>query len=133
MQVRLAGTDAAAASWVSLGKFTVDAGNGFDAAKVADKVAEGMLGRLVRTQLVKGERVKGKLTYRIRIDNGSPFRLNGLAAVGVESPPEEKERILTGISIPPRQSANVPASEEVVHKLGLKHGIRITALDLSGL
>ena len=104
-----------------------------DAAKLADEVAEGLLGRLVRAQLVKGPRAKGKLTYRLHINNASPLRLNGLAAVGVESKEDAKPRVLSGISIPPRRSMTVPASEEVVKTLGLKHGIRLTAIDLSGL
>jgi hypothetical protein len=135
-QVQLAGSDGAARIWVSYGKFRVslrgDRPVG-DATGIADAIVEGLLGRLVRAHLVKGQREKGKLTYRIRIENGSPFRLNGLAAVGLESKDEEKSRVLTGISIPPRRSMTVPASEEVIKHLGLKRGIRVTALDLSGL
>ncbi len=41
--------------------------------------------------------------------------------------------VLTGISVPPRRGLTVPASEEAVQALGLKKGIRITAVDLSGL
>ncbi len=103
------------------------------ASALADAVAEGLLGQLVRAKLVRGPREKGKLTYRIQISNGSPYRLNGLAAVGLESKEDEKPRVLSGISLPPRRSLTVPASEEVVKQLGLKHGIRVTALDLSGL
>jgi hypothetical protein len=131
-QVQLGGSDGAARSWVSLGKFTVARPSG-DATALADAIAEGMLGRLVRAQLIKGPRAKGKLTYQIRIDNGSPFRLNGLSAVGQASQEGDKARVLAGISIPPRQHMSVPASEEVVKQLGLKHGIRLMALDLSGL
>jgi len=136
VQVQLGGSDGAARSWVSLGKFAVaprGGRSGDDAGAIADAIAEGMLGRLVRAQLIKGPRQKGKLTYAIRIENGSPFRLNGLSAAGQESRSDEKARVLVGISIPPRQHINVPAGEEVVKQLGLKHGIRITALDLSGL
>ncbi len=63
----------------------------------------------------------------------SPLRLNGVAAVGVGSKPDEKARVLSGISVPPRRSMTVPASEELVKALGLKQGIRVTAIDLSGL
>jgi hypothetical protein len=84
-------------------------------------------------QLTKGTREKGKLTYRLRIDNASPLLLNGLAAVGTASTPDETPKVLWGISIPPHKSMTVPASEEVVKKLGLKKGIRVVALDLSGL
>jgi hypothetical protein len=136
VQVQLSGSDGAARSWVSYGKFAVATRGDrarADASELADDIVEGLLGRVVRTQLVKGPREKGKLTYRIRIENGSPFRLNGLAAVGLESKEDEKPRVLTGISIPPRQSMTVPASEAVVKELGLKRGLRVTALDLSGL
>ncbi len=59
--------------------------------------------------------------------------LNGLAAVGTTSKDDETPRILAGISIPPRKHMTVPASEDLVKKLGLKKGIRIVALDLSAL
>ena len=131
--VQLSGSDARAEGWVAFGKFTVPIRGEVDAAKLADKVAEGMLGRLVRAELVKGPRAKGKLTYRLQINNASPLRLNGLAAVGLESKEDAKPRVLSGISIPPRRSMTVPASEEVVKTLGLKRGIRLTAIDLSGL
>jgi hypothetical protein len=135
-QVQLAGSDAMAQRWVPFGKFTLPLGDeksDVDATKLADHVAEGLLGRVVRAQLVKGPREKGKLTYRIHINNTSPFRLNGLAAVGLESKDDSKPRVLAGISIPPRRSMTVPASEDVVNTLGLKRGIRLTAVDLSGL
>ncbi len=92
-----------------------------------------MLSRLVRAQLVKGPREKGKLTHRIRIENASPLRLNGLAAVGLESGEDAKPRVLAGISVPPRRSMTLTASEEMITQLGLKRGIRLTAIDLSGL
>ena len=40
---------------------------------------------------------------------------------------------LTGICLSPRRSMTVGASEEVVKSLGLKKGIKLIALDLSGL
>jgi hypothetical protein len=135
-QVQLSSSDASVRSWIPLGKFSVPLDsiqNDDHSSKLADKLAEGLLSRVVRAQLVKGPREKGKLTYRIRIENGSPLRLNGLAAVGLESSDEADARVLTGISIPPRRSMTVPASEQVVKQLGLKRGIRLTALDLSGL
>ncbi len=54
----------------------------FDAARFSDGLAEGILGRLVRAQLVKGPRAKGKITYGIKIENASPLVLHGLAVVG---------------------------------------------------
>ena len=81
----------------------------------------------------KGVKDKGKMHYSIRIDNASPLILNGLAALGTTSSPDEIPKVLLGISISPRRSLSVPASEEAVKELGLKKGIRLTALNLSGL
>ena len=136
MQVQLSGSDPAARTWVPFGKFNLpvaDATGEAESLRLADALAEGLLSRLVRAQVVKGPRDKGKLTYRIRIENVSPLRLNGLAAVGINNKKDEEARVLSGISIPPRRSMTVPASEEVVKGLGLKQGIRVTAIDLSGL
>jgi hypothetical protein len=136
VQVQLSGSDPSGRRWTPLGKFSLkaaDASGKEGALKLADAVAQGLIGRVVKAQIVKGTRQKGKLTYGIRFDNASPFSLNGLAAIGVESGQDAEARVLAGISIPPRRSMTVPASEEVVKRLGLKRGIRLTALDLSGL
>ena len=136
VQVQLSSSDASSRTWVPFGKFTLPlaaSGTDYESLRLADALAEGLLSRLVRAQLVKGPREKGKLSYRIRIDNVSPLRLNGVAALGVGSKAGEKERVLSGISVPPRRSMTVPASEELVKALGLKQGIRVTAIDLSGL
>ncbi len=134
--VQVDGSDAAGRSWVPLGKFSLpiasDPGK-VDVTKFTDAMAGGMLERLVRTQLIKGPRAKGKPTYQIRIENGSPLILNGLAAVGIESAKDEAPKVVSGISISPRRSMSLPASEEVVKLLGLKKGIRLVAVDLSGL
>ena len=42
-------------------------------------------------------------------------------------------RVLAVICVSPRRSVTVPASENVVRGLGLKKGIKLMALDLSGL
>ena len=107
----------------------------FDATRFADGLAEGVLNRLVRAQVIKGAttREKGKLVYQIRIENASPMVLNGLALLGTGSPEEETPKMLTGICISPRRSLTIPANEQVVKDAGLKKGIKLTALDLSGL
>ena len=94
-----------------------------------------MLNRLVRAQVIKGAttREKGKLVYQIRIENYSPMILNGLALLGTGSPEGETPKVLTGICVSPRRSLTIPANEDVVKELGLKKGIKLTALDLSGL
>jgi hypothetical protein len=134
--VEVAGSDAAAQGWVPFGKFSLPVVQGqekFDAARFADSLAEGILNRLVRTQLTKGPRQKDRPTYGIRIDNASPLILNGLAVLGTARKTGEIPKLLWGISIPPRKSMTLPASEEAVKTLGLKQGIRVIAIDLSGL
>jgi hypothetical protein len=134
--VQVASSDGTARNWVAFGKFTLpvtkDHGK-LDSARFADALGEGILNRLVRTQLTKGPRDKGKPTYGIRIDNASPMILNGVAVLGTASRPSETPRLLWGISVPPRKSLTLPASEETVKALGLRQGIRVQAIDLSGL
>jgi hypothetical protein len=134
--VQVTGSDASAQKWVPFGKFTlpvVQEPGRVDVGRFADGLAEGMLNRLVRAQLGKGIKDKGKMHYQIRIDNASPLVLNGLAALGTTSKPEDTPKVLSGICVSPRRSMTVPASEEVVKELGLKKGIKLVALDLSGL
>ena len=84
-QVQVTSSDATARNWVPLGKFTVpvvlDQGK-FDVGRFANELALGMLNRLVRVELSKGVKDKGKMHYQLRIDNASPLVLNGLAAAG---------------------------------------------------
>ncbi len=150
-EVTLATTDAAGRQWVGTGKYTVPLPTALPdfegkeklseeklaelrTAFLADSIAEGALSRLVRAQLTKGPKVKGHQTYKIRIDNVSPMVLNGLAIAGPET---RKDGVvpqpLAGISIPPRKSWTVPATEAVVARYGLQDGVRAVAADLSGL
>jgi hypothetical protein len=134
--IQVTGSDEAGRAWIPFGKFTLPIAREqgkFDAARFADAMAEGILNRMIRMQLTKGPRVKGRLTYQIRIDNASPWILNGLSAVGATSSEKEAPRLLSGLGIPPRKNMTVPASEEAVKLLGLKKGIRVLAADLSGL
>ena len=62
-----------------------------------------------------------------------PLILSGLAIQGGASKADDPTKVLTSIGIPPRKYLTLPASEDVVKALGLKQGVRITALDLSGL
>ena len=59
--------------------------------------------------------------------------LNGLAMLGTASKADEVPKVLPMISISPRRSLTVPATEAVVRGLGLKKGVKLVALDLSGL
>jgi hypothetical protein len=134
--VQVAGSDASAQNWVPFGKFTLPIAQDpskRDMAKFADALAEGILNRMVRAQLGKGPRVKGKLTYQLRIDNASPLILSGLSVLGPVSRPEESPKPLLDLSIPPRKSLTLPVGEDAVKALGLKQGIRVIAVDLSGL
>jgi hypothetical protein len=136
-QVHVAISDGAVTRWVPCGQFTVPVEHKDDkveADKFADALADGLLSRLVRAQLSKGPMVKGKPTYKIKIDNASPLLLNGLAVKGTISTHDDKLKILAGdISIAPLKSWTVPATGDTVEELGLKKGIRIVAADLSGL
>jgi hypothetical protein len=123
-------------AWVPFGKFTLPVARKdgeLDAATFTDGLAEGVLNRMVRAQLARGPRSKGKITYTIRIDNASPLILNGLAVVGADGAAGDEPKQLAGVAISPRRSMSVPATEDVVKALGLKKGIRIFAADLSGL
>ena len=134
--MQVAASDAAG-RWVPAGKFSLkcerQAGK-LDESKFADALAEGILGRLVRAQLSKGPRVKGKETYKVRIDNASPLILNGLDVLGQQdSKSGEEPKRLNAISVPPHRSFTVPATGEVGQKLGLRRGVRVVAADSSGL
>jgi hypothetical protein len=136
--VNVATTDGDAASWVAVGKFAlpVSVKDGQpEAAKFADALAEGLLGRLVRAQVSRtGSMVKGKALYKLRIDNASPLILNGLAVLGAgKTKVEATPKVFAGISISPRKSMTLPVTGDVVDQLGLRKEIRVIAADLSGL
>jgi len=135
-QVQVAISDGPVTAWVPVGKFTlpVERTDGkVEGEKFADSLAEGILSRVVSAQLSKGPMVKGKQTYKVRIDNASPLLLNGVAVQGTLGAANDPLKVLAGISIPPRKNLTVPATGEMVEQLGLKKGIRIIAADLSGL
>jgi hypothetical protein len=137
--VTLSATDGSGSAWTPMGKFTLPLVKGkagqLKAEEIADATAEGILGRLVRAQLTKGPKVKGKETFKVRIDNASPLILNGLALSGtsVTTDKEAKSAALSGLSLPPRRSLTISATGEVVERLGMKTGIKAVAADLSGL
>jgi hypothetical protein len=134
--VQVDSSDATARNWVPFGKFTlpvVQQEGKLDTVAFGEALSEGILNRLVRAQLNKGVKDKGKMHYSIRIDNASPLILNGLAVLGTESMADETPKIVWGICVSPRRSLTVPASEEMVKTLGLKKGIKLVALNLSGL
>jgi hypothetical protein len=138
--IQVASSDAAVQSWSLFGKFTLPAApeNGkLNVWKFADGVAEGVLNRLVRAQVIKGSALKDKdrhkMVYQVRIENASPLILNGIALVGAASKENERPEVLSMISVSPRKSLSIPMDEDVVKSLGLRKGIKVVALDLSGL
>jgi hypothetical protein len=92
-----------------------------------------LLGKVVHTQLVKGQRVKGKLTYKVKINNASPLVLNGLAVAGPELSEKNPPSVIGGMTLPPHKSYSLPATAELVERLHLKDGVRPVAADLSSL
>ncbi len=139
--VRLGSSDATGAEWTSIGSFEVKL-NGEPAAPeataraahLADAIAAGLVGRLVRAELSKPHHVNGKAIYKVRIANASPLVLNGLALAGPDEPESgAAPSALAGLSLPPHCALTVPATGETVERLGLKRGVRVVAADLSGL
>jgi hypothetical protein len=132
--VSTSGTDATA--WAPAGKFTLALardGDRIKATEFADALAEGVLGRMVRASLARGPKVKGKTTYKIRIENSSPLVLNGIAVLGNEPGKDEPAKVLSGICVSPGRSFTLPATGQIVEQLGLKKGVRVSGADLSGL
>jgi hypothetical protein len=135
--VRVSARDGTGTDERALGKYSIALadpnGTRRSATEIADALAEGLLDRLVRVQVTPGPRANGKEHYKIRIDNGSPLVLHGLALAGSAADPEAGPSLLLGISLPPNKSLAVPASPEVVQRLKLKEGLRVQAAHLSGL
>jgi len=130
-------TDASGKAWTTTGKFTLPltdkAGARLKTEALARAIAEGVLGRIVRVQLSKGPKAKGKETYLIRIDNASPLVLDGLALTGTSADAKQIPSALSGLGLPPRRRVTLPATAGAVERLGLKTGVRASAADLSGL
>jgi hypothetical protein len=135
--VRVLSTDETGTRWRPAGDFdlahTDPGGTERPAVEIADALARGILDRLVRAELLPGPRVKGKPTYRIRIDNGSPLVLTGLALAAPTSDPEAAPSPLLGLALPPKKRLAVPASPEAVRRLRLAEGVRIEGVALSEL
>jgi hypothetical protein len=137
--VQVSSSDATGREWVSSGKFSIPTAKGkgteLDAASTLDAVAEGLVNRLIRVQLVKGKTkdAKGNLVHRIQLENASPLMINGIALVGLKTDETTRPTGLAGLSVPPRRRLSIPASSAVVDRLGLKDGVRVLAADLSGL
>src|SRR5262249_33898516 len=121
--VFVATSDANAASWVPAGKFTLPVAieDGKPRAiAVADSLAEGLLGRLVRAQISKtSQMVKGKAVYKVRIDNASPLILNGVALLGSgKTKTDTTPKVLSGISLSPQKSMTLPLTSDIIDQFG---------------
>jgi hypothetical protein len=122
--------------WVDAGKLTLPVAKKdgkVDAPKLADAVADGILGRVIEARLVAGKKVKGKETYTVQIHNRSPLILNGIALAGPAPAEKTVPGVLSGLSVGPGKYLAVGTSAEMVERLGLKKGVHILAADLSGL
>jgi hypothetical protein len=142
IRVEVEATDASGQKWTAMGGFDVMRQTDLLAAKeeqtrqaieTVDDLAAGVLGRLVRVQLSKPKRVQDRLIYQIQIANDSPLILNGVAVCGPDDPAKAETKALSGFSLPPHKTINLPATSEVVQRLGLKEGLRVVAVNLSGL
>jgi len=141
VEMNVSTSDEQGKAWTELGSFTlkVDANETSGktaeakASELADSMAAGLLGQVVRAELSKGPKNKGMDTYKIRIDNASPLILSGLAVAGPESEEKIPFTALAGIGVAPHRSLTLPASPEMVDRLSLKQGVRVVAADLNGL
>jgi hypothetical protein len=123
--------------WTSMGKFSLpvplDAKGQPDLVTFGDKLAGGLLERLVRARMIRRQTLGGTPTYTYQVDNASPLLLNGFAVVGTQAKPTEPPHLLLGISIPPQRSLQFSLTAAQVESFGMKKGTRLVALDLSAL
>jgi hypothetical protein len=104
-----------------------------DAPAVADAVADGVLARVIDAKLVKGKKVKGKDSYSVQVLNRSPLILNGVALAGTGEAKAGEPGLIWGLSVSPGKTLSIGAPAETVDRLGLRQGIHVLAVDLSGL
>ena len=146
--VQVATTDETGLSWTPTGKFTLpvalDEAGQIKAAAFGDALAEELLKRLIHVVVTRPSATGGgllpktakereKSAYTVRIDNYSPLMLNGIALLGAGAKESEPLKILAGIALSPRRSLSLPVSGESAESFGLKTGVKVLALDLSGL
>jgi hypothetical protein len=135
-QVSINASDAGSGRWEPLGRFKLPEVKGVQAREPADlagAIAEGVLGHLVRVELIKGSDANGnKAVDRIRITNASPLILHGLMLGGSKPEPADAPAI-RGLALAPRRTTTVTVTPQAVQRLGLRRGLHPTAADLGGL
>jgi len=136
VHVSIQASNAASGRWDSAGKFVLPegkAGAEAEPAATVEAIAEGVLGQLVRVELVKGGSTNGNKTPdRLRISNASPLILHGLMVAG-PAPDQADGPTLRGLALAPRRSLTVTVTPKAVQKLGLRSGIHPTAALLGSL
>jgi hypothetical protein len=132
VHVSIQASDAASGRWVPAGKFTMPAVEG-PADRLAEAIAEGVLERLVRVELIRGSHANGNnIPDRLKVVNASPMILHGLAVAG-SKPEATGTPALRGLALAPRRTASITLTPKMVRRLGLRTGLHATAADLGGL
>ena len=146
--VQLATSDAQASAWTAVGKFTLPLtlkDGKLDEAAFGDALADELLKRLVKvaikhpsaqasgTLIPRTAKQQEKVAYTVQVDNYSPLMLNGIALVGTGAKETDPLRVLAGIALSPRRRMSLPVSGHTAEAFGLKAGVKVMALDLSGL
>jgi hypothetical protein len=136
VQVSINASDARAGRWEPVARFKlpeIKGGQGRKPAELAEAIAEGALGHLVRVELIKGVDANGnKGPDRIRISNVSPLILHGLMLGGSQPGPTDAP-VLRGLALAPRRTTTVTVTPKAVQRLGLRKGLHPTAADFGGL
>jgi hypothetical protein len=130
VHVSINAASARSGRWESAGKFTLPEKNGAGEPNLdylTDSIAGGILGQLVRVELIKGGSANGtKVSDRLRIVNSSPLILHGLMVAG-SSPDLDDSPALRALALAPRRSLTVTVTPKAVQKLGLRTGLHATA------
>jgi len=142
--VQLAMTDATGLAWTKSINFALpvakdDAGKP-KAEAFGDALAEEVIKRLVAVKVTKSnsggpipKSPRDADLYTIRVENYSPLILNGVAVISAVAKPSEPAKVLLGVSISPRRNLSIPATGKSIEQIGLNKGVKVIALDLSGL
>jgi hypothetical protein len=130
VHISINASDANSGQWVPVTKFVLPESKGTEELKpagLAEEISEGVLGHLVRVELIKGSSANGKkVPDRLRIVNTSPMTLHGLMVAG-SSRDLTDAPIFQGLALAPRRSTTVTVTPKAIQKLGLRSGLHATA------